>query len=85
VSFTSPTAGSSFVGGGSIRVQWEDSDTAPALSDLTSYQLFLCAGGNDPSSIVQLTTITTNGDFALGNLAEGTIPSTVGASTPKNA
>jgi hypothetical protein len=84
VSFTNPAAGSSFAVG-TIQVEWEDSGTAPALSELTTYSLFLCAGGSDETSIIQLTDITTNGNFANGNLAEGTLTEGLGASTPKNA
>ncbi|KIW05872.1 uncharacterized protein PV09_03072 [Verruconis gallopava] len=86
VKFTSPAAGSSHAGGGSLQVTWEDSGTAPALSDLTTYQLFLCAGGNDASSIVQLASLVADGTFAVtGNSAEAFVDASIGASTPENA
>jgi len=85
VKFTSPAGGETFTGGGSIKIAWTDSEEAPSLSDLTTYQLFLCAGGNDNPTIVQLLDITDKGTFANGNVAEGTIPATIGASTPTNA
>ncbi|KAF2431354.1 beta-1,6-glucan boisynthesis protein-like protein [Tothia fuscella] len=85
VQFTSPAPGSSFTGGGSIKIAWKDSGDAPSISDLATYQLFLCAGGNEEASIVQLYPITDRGIFANGNKAEGTIPVGIGASTPKNA
>lgn len=47
VEFTSPAAGASVPGGTVITVQWKDSGDAPSISDLKSYQLFLCAGGNE--------------------------------------
>ena len=47
VKFTSPAAGASIPGGTALRVQWEDSGYAPSISDLKSYQLFLCAGSNE--------------------------------------
>ena len=53
VKFTSPAAGGTATGGSTLSVQWEDSGTKPALSDLTTYQLFLCAGGNDQASNVR--------------------------------
>lgn len=52
VEFTSPIAGATVAGGSTITVEWKDSGEAPSISDLTSYQLFLCAGGNDATSFV---------------------------------
>ena len=52
VEFTSPAAGASVKGGSTISVQWKDSGSQPPLSDLKSYTLFLCAGGNDAASFV---------------------------------
>lgn len=51
VKFTTPAAGAS-ISGTTINVAWADSGVSPPLSDLETYQLFLCAGGNDPSTIV---------------------------------
>jgi hypothetical protein len=51
VKFTSPAAGAT-VSGPTISIEWEESGNPPAITDLASYQLFLCAGGNDPSSFV---------------------------------
>jgi hypothetical protein len=47
--------------------------------------LYLCAGGNDQSTIIQLAPVTTMGSFANGNTAEGTFAASLGASTPANA
>ena len=86
VRFLTPNAGSTAEGGGALQVSWEDSGSDPALSDLTTYQLFLCAGGNDEASIVQLSGIVLDGKFSLsGNSAEGVVPATIGASSPDNA
>ena len=52
VEFTSPAAGATVSGGSTINVQWKDSGTGPAVSSLQTYQLFLCAGGNDEASFV---------------------------------
>jgi hypothetical protein len=46
VVFSSPAAGGSLASG-TIAIKWKDSGDAPALADLSSYQLFLCAGGNE--------------------------------------
>jgi hypothetical protein len=52
ITFTSPKAGASLAGGTSITVEWKDSGEAPAIADLKSYQIFLCAGGNEDATIV---------------------------------
>lgn len=54
VKFTSPDAGGTEAGGAKVDVEWKDSGDDPKLSDLVSYQLFLCAGGNDAASYVSL-------------------------------
>ncbi|KAI9849732.1 MAG: hypothetical protein M1838_000093 [Thelocarpon superellum] len=46
VEFTSPSAGDKVTGGSAIDAKWKDSGSAPSISDLKSYQLFLCAGSN---------------------------------------
>ena len=53
VQFTSPSAGATSVGGQLLQIAWKDSGTAPPISDLQSYQLFLCAGGNTAGSFVR--------------------------------
>lgn len=53
IEFTSPSAEATLSGGSTIKVQWKDSGIPPALKDLQSYQLFLCAGGNDEKSFVR--------------------------------
>lgn len=53
VEFTSPSPGQSLPGGQTLSVKWKDSGSDPPLSSLTSYQLFLCAGGNDAASFVR--------------------------------
>ncbi|KAF2455163.1 hypothetical protein BDY21DRAFT_387237 [Lineolata rhizophorae] len=78
VKFTKPEAGATLRGGGALTVQWEDSGDAPAIDDLTTYQLFLCAGGNEEGSFIQLTSITTQGSFGTGNRAEGTVSTGIG-------
>lgn len=53
VEVTGPEAGDTITGL-KLSITWKDSGTAPALSDLASYQLFLCAGGNSESNYVRL-------------------------------
>ncbi|QDS69771.1 hypothetical protein FKW77_010287 [Venturia effusa] len=85
VKFTSPAGGETFTGGGSIKAAWTDSGNAPSISDLSTYQLFLCAGGNDPGTFIQLASITEKGLFSNGNTAEGTVAAGVGDDAPANA
>jgi hypothetical protein len=51
VEFTSPDGGQS-ISGLSIDIKWKDSGDDPPLSDLSTYQMFLCAGGNEEGSYV---------------------------------
>ncbi len=51
VKVTGPAAGDTITGL-KLDITWEDSGTAPKLSALANYQLFLCAGGNDDDSYV---------------------------------
>ena len=46
VKFTKPKAGATLTAGQAIEVTWEDSGDTPKLTDLLTYELFLCAGGN---------------------------------------
>ena len=51
VEFTSPKPGATLKAG-AITIEWKDSGETPPLDTLLSYQLFLCAGGNEGSSYV---------------------------------
>jgi hypothetical protein len=48
---TGPEAGDTITGL-TLDITWKDSGDSPALTDLASYQLFLCAGGNDEDNYV---------------------------------
>ena len=54
VEITSPSAGATEVGGQLLQVSWKDSGTSPSISELQSFQLFLCAGGNAAGSFVSI-------------------------------
>jgi len=43
---SSPSPGTQVPVLGGITATWTDNGNAPALTDLSSYQLFLCAGSN---------------------------------------
>ena len=55
VQFTSPSAGATVAGGTTLDVEWEDSGDKPPISQMTTYELFLCAGGNDEDNFVCFT------------------------------
>lgn len=46
IKFKSPEAGAKLTAGTAIEVEWEDGGTGPSISDLSTYELFLCAGGD---------------------------------------
>lgn len=52
ISFTKPAAGDKLTAGSAIEVAWKDGGDGPALSEFSTYELHLCAGGNDAASIV---------------------------------
>lgn len=53
VKFVTPAPGASLPGGGkAISVSWVDSGEDPPLASVTTYTLFLCAGGNEPGTYV---------------------------------
>ena len=51
VQFTSPKAGQS-ISGLTLEIEWKDSGDVPKIDDLATYQMFLCAGGNDEGEYV---------------------------------
>lgn len=54
VQFVTPAPGASIASGGkTLLVSWAESGEAPPLASLTTYTLFLCAGGNDAASQVR--------------------------------
>ncbi|CAO2652834.1 Nn.00g022450.m01.CDS01 [Neocucurbitaria sp. VM-36] len=85
VSFTKPKAGTKLTAGSAIDVEWEDGGDGPKLSELLSYELFLCAGGNDAADQTVLLSITTQGSFAVGSSASGMVGVGVGEDKPANA
>lgn len=52
VKFTKPEPGATIEAGGTLTIEWEESGESPSLDSLLSYQLFLCAGGNDDGTFV---------------------------------
>lgn len=54
VSFTSPKAGATLTAGSAIEVNWAEGGDGPKLTELLTYELFLCAGGNDAAAQVRI-------------------------------
>lgn len=82
VKFTSPSAGLAVPGGVEFTITWTDSGTAPSLSDLSAYQLFLFTGSNTQP---QQLSLLSNGVFTAAPSVSVTVPVGTGASTPLNA
>ena len=80
VKFTAPAAGSTITGT-TLSMEWEESGSSPPITDLASYQVFLCAGGNTASDFIPLTTLVTTGDFKKGNAVSATFTTGLGADT----
>ena len=47
VEFTQPKAGATLDGGSTVTIKWKDSGDKPKIEDLMTYEIFLCAGGNE--------------------------------------
>ena len=52
IKFISPAAGDKLTAGTAIEVEWEEGGTGPSISDLTTYQVILVAGGQKPEEQV---------------------------------
>jgi hypothetical protein len=78
VEFTVPAAGASVAGGTAFTVTWTDSGSAPSISDLTAYQLFLESGSNAAPQQLYAFTLANNGLFSAGNSITVTIPAGTG-------
>lgn len=80
VEFVTPTAGAALTGDTVVSIAWQDSGTAPSISDLTNYVINLCAGGNTAGSFeCSLAVLVAGGAFSSGNTASGTIAESIGA------
>lgn len=80
VQFSSPGAGVT-IPAGSLTVTWAESNTAPAISSLSSYTLVLVVGGNDDSTALPLDTLVANGAFSSGNSVTVTIAAGLAGNT----
>lgn len=80
VKFMTPTPGSTITGT-TISMSWEESGDSPPISELASYQVFLCAGGDTTADYEPLTVLVQTGDFKKGNAVSGTITTGLGAAT----
>jgi hypothetical protein len=52
ITFKSPKAGATLTAGTAIQVEWTESGDGPKLTDMTTYTLFLMAGGNKAGEFV---------------------------------
>ncbi|MCJ1348741.1 hypothetical protein MMC31_006974 [Peltigera leucophlebia] len=77
VEFVTPAAGSTVVGAKTLAVAWKESGVKPPISSLTTYTMFLVAGGDEVESQVQIA-LGGQGAFSAGNTASGVIDITFG-------
>ncbi|KAF2395778.1 hypothetical protein EJ06DRAFT_484782 [Trichodelitschia bisporula] len=86
LTFLSPTGGSTYAPG-PLTVTWSITNTGPPpfISDASTYQLFLCAGGLDPATHTDLTPLVPLGLIKDGTSITVPIPGDIGASEPSNA
>ncbi|KAJ4291949.1 Cell wall synthesis protein kre9 precursor [Kalmusia sp. IMI 367209] len=87
IQITSPKAGDKLTAGNALKVEWKEGGSGPDVADLTTYQVFLCAGPNNPGDTSTINfVITPSGDFAKGgSSAEGKVDKGVGGNSPANA
>jgi hypothetical protein len=85
VTFTAPAPGAVLPMQQPLRIVWTESGKSPPITELTSYLLFLCAGGNDLTTITQLAAIPASGQFTTGFEVTANIDPTIGSSAPGNA
>lgn len=85
IQFTSPPAAAVLAANTPVTVSWIESGAYPLLTDLTKFDLFLCAGGADIIHVVQLATIMTSAPFGGGNQVVTTVDPTLGGSDLNNA
>jgi Ser-Thr-rich glycosyl-phosphatidyl-inositol-anchored membrane family/Yeast cell wall synthesis protein KRE9/KNH1 len=82
VKFTSPPAGTKLTGGSAISISWIDSQVDPPLSDLSTYSIYVVAGGNDDASQFIAATGPSQASFTTtGNTAQIVVPATAGGAT----
>lgn len=52
IEITSPAKGAKLKANDAIEVKWDFAGSGPSQDDLTTYQVFLCAGPQDPGNAV---------------------------------
>jgi len=82
--FTKPEAGGS-IKGVSVQAEWKDSGDGVALTDLTTFDLSLCWGGNDVGEFECRSLSAKPVSFAGGKQFLATADAGWGAPEPKNA
>ncbi|KAF2214542.1 hypothetical protein CERZMDRAFT_83216 [Cercospora zeae-maydis SCOH1-5] len=72
VSFTTPAAGATLPAG-PITVTWTDAGGSPDMAALSTFELQLMVGGNEPSNSEVIATIGTPGSLVSTGQVQGTI------------
>ncbi|OJJ50456.1 hypothetical protein ASPZODRAFT_126321 [Penicilliopsis zonata CBS 506.65] len=80
IEFTDPPAGAIIQGNHVITAHWKDSGRDPRLSDLTKYDLYLCAGGDKSGTYEEVAVLMSSISFARGNSVSFQVDPEVGGS-----
>ncbi|KKK13859.1 hypothetical protein ARAM_001536 [Aspergillus rambellii] len=67
IEFTVPNSTTTLKGGDVVTAMWKDSGKAPRISELVQYDLFLCAGGDDPAIYEDVALLMQDVALARGN------------------
>ncbi|KAE8151495.1 hypothetical protein BDV25DRAFT_152613 [Aspergillus avenaceus] len=82
VEFTSPTRGTVIKAGDVVTALWKNSGTDFHIADLVQYDLYLCAGGDNPGSYEDVAVLIKDGLFARGNSVSFKIDPEAGGNEP---
>ncbi|KAG2418650.1 hypothetical protein HFD88_001751 [Aspergillus terreus] len=83
VEFTTPTVGTVLKAGDVVTVHWKDSGIPPRISELTKYDLYLCAGQDLTGLNEEISLLMKDVAFARGNSVSFKIDPALGADVPE--
>ncbi|CAI6337204.1 unnamed protein product [Periconia digitata] len=84
IQITKPASGIVAKAGSALEVEWKEGGTGPALADLDTFTVDLCAGSND-DPVCGLAVIAASQKFSTLGHAEGVVQTSVGEDKPTNA
>jgi hypothetical protein len=85
VLFTTPAPGAVIHFSMPLVITWAENGVPPLMAPMIEYELQLCAGGQDITTMQQLAVLQRNGKFESVNTLSATIDPTWGGSSLNNA